>query len=285
MTELIEISDKDAQTKLGKIGLIAGNGNFPFLLVESMTKNNTPFVVAGIKDFVIPKVKELAVVNGKYEEMYMSDFSKVVRFFKKEGVESVVIIGGVNKKAIKFNLYVFKMFLRLFFFKKKNDGVFRIIITEFEKKGFNVVGVQDAMPSLMAKPGLLTNTKPSEQNTKDIEYAIKKCREYGKTDLGQSIVVINENIIGKEAHQGTDALMQESLEAKNNEKGGVMVKLAKEGQEERGDIPAIGFQTIQQLIDAKIDGIVVDAGYKTIIEEKEKLVEFADKNNIFILAI
>ena len=285
ITALIDMTDKEAQSKLGKIGLVAGNGNFPLLFVDSMAKNNTPFVVVGLSGFVEPKVKEIATANGKFIEVFMSNFGKVVNFFKKEGVSTVVIIGGVNKKAIRLNFYVFKMLLRLIFFKKKNDGVFRIIISEFEKKGFKVVGVQDAMPTLMAKPGLLTKTKPSEQNAKDIEYAIEKCRDFGKTDLGQSIVVKDKCIIGTESHLGTDALMEQALAAKNGEKGGVMAKLAKEGQEERGDIPAIGFQTVQQLIDAKIDGIIVDAGYKTIIEEKEKLAEFADKNNIFIMAV
>jgi len=285
MTSLLDMTDKQAQSALGKIGLIAGDGNFPRLFVESMVKNETPFVVAGISGFVEPKVRETAEEKGKFIEVFLSDFTKAVRFLKKEGVTTVVIIGGVNKKALRMGFYVLKMFLRLIFFKKKNDGVFRIIISEFEKKGFRVVGVQDAMPSLMTKVGLLTKTKPSEENAKDIEFAVEKCREYGKKDIGQSIVVKNLRILGTETALGTDALMKEALAAKNGEIGGVMAKLVKIGQEERGDIPAIGFRTVQQLINAKLDGIVIDAGYKTIIEEKEKLVDFADENGIFILAI
>jgi DUF1009 family protein len=286
MAALIDMTDMEAQSKLGKIGIVAGNGNFPYLLVESMTKNNTPFVVAGLTGFVKPKVRELAIVQGKFIEVYMSDFTEVIRFFKRESVSNVIIIGGVDKKAIRFNFYVLKMLFKLIFYKKKNDAIFRIIISEFEKKGFNVVGVQDAMPSLMSKPGMLTKTKPTEQNIKDINFAIEKCRELGRTDRGQSIVVKDECILGKESpHLGTDALMEQVFAAKNGEKGGVMIKLAKEGQEERCDVPAIGFRTVQQLIDAKIDGIVVESGYKTIIEEKEKLFEFADENNIFIMAV
>ena len=285
MKQLIDMTDKEAQSELGKIGLVAGNGNFPYLFVDSMVKNNTPFAVAGFIGFVEGKVKELADAHGKFIKAYLSDFAKVARFFKEENVQTVVIIGGVDKKAVKFNFYVLKMFFRLLFFKKKHDGVFRIIISEFEKKGFKVVGVQDAMPSLMTKPCILTKTKPSPQNQKDIEYAIEKCREFGKTDLGQAIVVKDGVILGSEIRIGTDELMRRSLAAKNGEKGGVMAKLVKEGQEQRGDIPAIGFRTIKQLMDAKLDGIIVDAGYGTVIEEKEKLAEFADENNIFIMAI
>ena len=286
MTSLIDISDKEAQAKLGKIAVVAGNGNFPRLLVESMVKNETPFVVAGLHGFVETQVKEIAEARGKYIEVFFSDFTKFVRFMRKEGVSTVIIIGGVDRRAVKLNnFYILKMLFRLIFFKKKNDGIFRIIFSEFEKKGFKAVGVQDAMPSLLAKPGLLTQTKPSEKNAEDIKFAVEKCREFGKSDIGQSIVVRDKKILGTETAKGTDALMKEALAAKNGENGGIMVKLAKLGQEERGDIPAIGFRTIQQLINAKLDGIVVDSGYKTIIEEKEKLAKFADENNIFILAI
>jgi DUF1009 family protein len=284
MITLIGMTDEEAQKRLGKIGLIAGNGNFPWLLVKSMLKNSTPFAVAEMSGFAEPKVREAA--KGRCKEFFISDFAKIARFFKKKEVETVIIIGGVNKKAVKFNNYhIFKAMLTLLFYKKKNDGMFRIIISEFEKKGFKVAGIQDAMPSLMAKPGLLTRTKPSAQNKKDIEHAVKICRELGKADTGQSVVVKDGRVIGRESALGTDAMMKEAHAAKNGAKGGVMAKLAKTGQEERGDIPAIGFKTIQRMIDAKIDGVVVDAGYKSIIEEKEELVKFADKNKVFIKAI
>jgi DUF1009 family protein len=284
MKPLINMTDKEAQKRLGKIGLIAGNGNFPWLLVKSMLENNTPFAVAEMTGFADVKVKEAAKGRGK--EFFISDFAKIARFFKKKGVTTVIIIGGVNKNAVKLNNYhIFKALFKLQFYKKKNDGIFRIIISEFEKKGFKVVGIQDAMPSLMVKPGLLTKTKPTAQNAKDIEYAIEICRVFGKTDIGQAVIIKDGRVIGQESALGTDALMKEAYGAKNGLKGGVMAKLAKPGQEERGDIPAIGFKTIMQLIEAKIDGIVVDAGYRSIIEEKNELVKFADKNKIFIKAI
>ncbi|MDR3012659.1 MAG: UDP-2,3-diacylglucosamine diphosphatase LpxI [Chitinispirillales bacterium] len=280
------IIDETAQKKLGKIGLIAGGGNFPWLLVSSMLKNDTPFAVAGLHGFADGRIREAAKAKNQYMEAHVSDFAKIVRFFKKEGVATVIIIGNVDKRAIKFNnIDIFIAIFKLLFYKKKNDAIFRIIVRNFEKKGFRVVGIQDAMPSLTAKPGLLTKTEPTAQNLRDIEYAVEKCREFGKTDAGQSIVVKDGRVIGKEFRIGTDALMKEALAAKNGEKGGVMAKLAKPGQEERGDIPAIGFKTIEQLIGAKIDGIVVDSGYKSIIEEKEKLAEFADENGVFIMAV
>jgi DUF1009 family protein len=281
MTPLIDMTDEEAQKRLGKIGLIAGDGNFPWLLVKSMIKNNTPFAVAEMSGFAEPKVREAA--KGRSKEFFISDFAKIARFFKRKNVTTVIIIGGVNKNAVKLNnIYILKALLKLLFYKKKNDGIFRIIISAFEKKGFKVAGIQDAMPSLMAKPGLLTKTKPSAQNIKDIEHAVEICREFGKTDAGQAVVVKDGRLIGQESALGTDAMMREAFAAKNGEKGGVMAKLAKPGQEERGDIPAIGFKTVQQLIDTKIDGIVIDAGYKSIIEEKNDLIKFADKNKIFI---
>ncbi len=281
---LIDLTSKQSQKRLGKIGLIAGSGNFPLLLVKDMVKNNTPFAVMGIRGFVNKEIKKLS--KNHYKEGFITDFAKVVKFFKNENVDSVVIIGGVNSKAVRFNnLSVLRVFTKLLFYKKKHDGIFRVIIKEFESKGFKVVGAQDVLPTLMTKPGLLTKTKPSKQDIKDIDIAIIKSKELGMTDLGQAAVVMNGKLIGDESIPGTDALIKRCLVSKQYKNGGVMAKLTKPGQEERCDIPAIGFGTIQNLIDAKINGIVIEAGYKTIIEEKEKLVKFADKNKIFIMAI
>lgn len=281
---LIDLTGKQSQKRLGKIGLIAGSGNFPLLLVKDMVKNNTPFAVMGIRGFVNKEIKKLS--KNHYKEGFITDFAKVVKFFKNEHVDSVVIIGGVNSKAVRFNnLSVLRVFTKLLFYKKKHDGIFRVIIKEFESKGFKVVGAQDVLPTLMTKPGLLTKTKPSKQDIKDIDIAIIKSKELGMTDLGQAAVVMNGKLIGDESIPGTDALIKRCLVSKQYKNGGVMAKLTKPGQEERCDIPAIGFGTIQNLIDAKINGIVIEAGYKTIIEEKEKLVKFADKNKIFIMAI
>jgi len=281
---LLDLTNKQAQKRFGKIGLIAGGGNFPLLLVKDMVKNKTPFAVMGIKGFVSSDIKKLA--KSHYEEGFITDFSKVVKFFKKERVNNIVIVGGVNSAAVRFNnLSVLKIFTKLFFYKKKHDGIFRVVIKEFEDKGFGVVGAQDIMPTLMTKPGLLTKTKPSKQDLKDIDVAIIKSKELGNTDLGQAAVVMNGVLIGDESVPGTDALIKRCLTAKNGKSGGVMAKLTKPGQEERCDIPAIGFGTVQNLIDGKIHGIIIESGYKTIIEEKEKLIKFADKNKIFIMAI
>ncbi len=282
--KLIDMTNKQAQKRFGKIGLIAGNGNFPLLFVKDMVKNKTPFAVYGIQGFVKPEMKKLA--KGHICEGLITDFNKCVKFFKSEKVDTIVIIGGVQRSAAKLNNFaVLKGLIKLMFYKKKHDGIFRIIISEFEKKGFKLIGVQDAMPSLLTKKGTLTKTKPSKQDLEDIKQAIKESKKLGETDIGQAAVVYKGKLIGAEDAKGTDALIKRCLEGKNNAKGGVMAKLTKPGQEERCDIPAIGFGTLDNLIKCKLNGIVIEAEYKTILEEKEKLIKYADKNKIFIVAI
>ena len=287
MRELIDLTDKEAQNKLGKIGVIAGNGNFPIHLVKSLLQNKTPFVVMGIKNFVKNEVAQLAKdANCKYVEYFITDLVKTAKFFRKENVNTIIIIGGVNRKAIRFNNFtVFKAFFKLLFYKKKHDAIFRIIISEFEKRGFKVVGIQDAMPSLMPKTGVLTKTKPTVENMKDINFAINEYKNFGKTDIGQSLIILDRKIIGTEAMSGTDDLLKKCLALKNEKQGGIVVKLPKFEQEERIDVPAIGLETIKNISEAKLDGLVIASEYHTIIDEKEKLIEFADKNNIFISAV
>ncbi len=282
--KLIDMTNLQAQQKHGKIGVIAGGGNFPLLLVRDMIKNKTPFAIMGIRGFVNPEIKKLA---GKhYNEGFFTDFGKGIKFFKREKVDNIIIIGSVDRSAVKFNNWrIIRAFIKVLFYKKRHDGIFRVIISEFENSGLKVIGIQDAMPSTMAKAGLLTKTKPSAQDLKDIKVAIRESKKLGESDLGQAVVVMNEKLIGDESIPGTDALIARCIAAKNGKRGGVMAKLTKPGQEERCDIPAIGFGTLNALIKGKINGIVIEAEYKTIIEEKEKLVKFADENKIFIIAI
>ncbi|MDR2934120.1 MAG: UDP-2,3-diacylglucosamine diphosphatase LpxI [Rickettsiales bacterium] len=282
--KLIDMTNKQAQLNCGKIGVIAGGGNFPLLLVRDMIKNKTPFAVMGIEGFVNPEIKKLA--GAHYKTGFFTDFGKCINFFKNEHVDSIVIIGSVNRSAVRLNNWrVIKAFIKVLFYKKRHDGIFRIIISEFENNKLKVIGLQDAMPSVMTRVGLLTKTKPSSQDLKDIKIAIIESKKLGERDLGQAVVVMKEKLLGDESIPGTDALISRCLKEKNGIQGGVMAKLPKPGQEMRCDIPAIGFGTIRSLIDGKLNGIVIESEYKTIIEEKEKLIKFADENKIFIMAI
>ncbi len=286
---LIDMTNKEAQAKLGKIGLIAGGGNFPILLVKDMVENKTPFYTVGLKPFAKDELKEVA--KGYYQEVTMPNIFKCRKIFKAQGVDTVVLIGSVNPRIIPkleflLNIDMLVMGVRMQAYKKKHDAVFRVVSDTFEKAGFAFVGVQDAMPSLMVKAGLLTKTAPSAQDEIDIKLAIEESKKVGESDIGQAAVVKDGKFISsEEPTTGTDGLIKRALEMKNNEQGGVMAKLTKPGQEERGDIPAIGFGTLKSLIDGKLNGIVIEAEYKTILENKEELIKAFDENNIFILAI
>lgn len=285
---LIDMTNKEAQLKLGKIGLIAGSGNFPLLFLKDMIQNKTPFAVVGLEKFAEKEIKELA--PDTYCEVSLPHIAQCRKIFKKHNVDTVIIIGSVNPSIVaktKFiNFMMLKVILKLLFYKKKHDGLFRIFMEVFEAAGFKVTGIQDAMPSFMVKKGLQTKTKPSEQDLIDIELAITESKNVGISDIGQAAIVKDNVLLDcEEPSTGTNGLIKRALLIKNNAQGGVMAKLTKPDQEERGDIPAIGFGTLQNLIEGKLNGIVIEAGYKTILEDKEKLIEEFDKNGIFLLAI
>ncbi|MCR5506671.1 MAG: UDP-2,3-diacylglucosamine diphosphatase LpxI [bacterium] len=268
--------------KKSHIGLVAGDKNLPVVLVEFCKKNKIPLSVVGIKGSVSSKL--LKIVNPEnFKEIFISQLSTTIDFFKKQGVDTVVIVGGVNTAKFKFTYDLFCMAFRLLFMKNKYDGVLRLVISEFEKSGFKVVGIQDVMPELLAKKGVMTDVLPSAINMSDVKFGLPEAVNFALTDKGQSIIVKDGKVIATEKFSGTDELISRASKLPNS-KGAILVKVIKPQQEIRADIPVLGVDTIKSLAKAKFDGVVIQSG-KTVIENASEVISTANKLNIFILVV
>ncbi len=265
---------------ISHIGLVAGDKNLPFLVAEFARKNKISLSVVGIKGSVKKELSKF-VKKGNYKNFFISDLSKTISFFKSNGVDTVVIVGGVNTAKFKFTFDLVKMFFKLLFIKNKYDGILRLVISEFEKAGFKVVGIQDLMPKLLIKKGILTDVLPSVKNMDDAKFGVPQAMKFATTDKGQSVIVKNKKVIATEKFSGTDDLIKRASNIKDS-KGAILIKVVKPQQELRADIPVLGVETIKSLARAKFDGVVVQAGGAIIDNEKEVIAE-ANKHNIFIL--
>ncbi len=267
---------------ISHIGLVAGDKNLPFLIVDFAKKNKIPLSAVGIKGSVRSDFSKL-IKKDNYKNYFITELSKTISFFKLKGVDTVVIVGGVNTAKFKFTFDLFRMFLKLLFIKNKYDGILRLVISEFEKAGFNIVGIQDLMPNLLIKKGVLTDTLPSSKNLSDIKLGLPEAVKFAATDKGQSVIVKNGKIIATEKFSGTDELISKASKIKNSS-GAVLIKVRKPLQEMRADIPVLGVNTIKSLAKAGFDGIAIQSGFSIIENEKEVIIE-ANKHNIFILGM
>ncbi len=266
---------------ISHIGLVAGDKNLPLAVIDFAKKNNIDISVVGIKDSVLPIVKT-KLPKDNYVELSISQLSKTIKFFKSKGVDTILIVGGVNNSKITINFDVVKIFFKLLFIKKKYDGILRLVIKQFEKSGFNVIGIDDIMPEMLIENKVLTDVYPSKQDLDDAKFGFAQALKYAKTDKGQSIVVFNKKVIAVEDFKGTDNLIKRALKIKGKQKGGILVKVLKPGQEKRADIPVLGKNTILNLHDGNFSGVVIQAN-NSIIEDRKNVLELANSLNIFIM--
>ncbi len=266
-----------------KLGIIAAKGSLVKRLIEYCKEKHEFFVVA------IEGETNLSLLDDiDHVVISVGEIGKAVEAMKKAKVEQVILIGGLAKPNL-LNLKVDMMGAKLLARITKNklfgaDNILSIIAKFLEEHCFEVIAVQDILKDLVVKPGIFTKIKPSEQDKNDIELGIKILHQMSALDIGQAVIIENGLVLGMEAIEGTDQLINRcgSLKRGQNREG-VLVKMAKENQELRLDLPTIGINTIINLHDNGFKGIAIQA-QKSLFLDQEQVIEYANKNNMFIIA-
>lgn len=158
------------------------------------------------------------------------------------------------------------------------------MIGEFESEGFKVVGAHDVLGDLLAPLGTWGRVRPDEQAESDIRHGVKVAQGLGALDVGQSVVVQQGIVLGVEAIEGTDALIDRVGSLRRSGPGGVLVKLCKPGQDRRVDLPTVGPDTLKRAEAAGLRGIAVEAG-GAIVVDLDRLVKEADRAGMFVAGI
>ncbi|MBI9110552.1 LpxI family protein [Maridesulfovibrio ferrireducens] len=262
------------------IGLIAGGGQFPLLVAKGAAAQGNRVVAVSFKGHSNDEVHRIVDV---WKELKLGQFSKLINFFLENGVTKVVMAGTINKpKAfdIRPDFRAAKLLFKLA--TKGDDVLLRAITDEFESEGFQVVGPHVYAPQLLTPAGLLTKRKPSDMEKKDLVVGWKIARELGRMDIGQCVVVREGVITAVEAIEGTDAAVKRGCSLGG--KGCSIVKVFKPGQEDRVDMPSIGFKTVQGMKELGATCLGVEAG-KSLFFDLDKSIEFADNNGICIVGL
>jgi DUF1009 family protein len=265
-----------------KYGLIAGNGRFPFMVLEGARREGVEMVVAAIKEETDPEIERLA---SRVEWVGVGQLGRLIAFFAREGVTHAVMAGQVKHVQI-FRLSAvpdFRMVKMLARLSVQNtDSLIGAVAGELATEGITLVDSTLFLGPFLPEPGVLTRRAPSKSEEADIAYGIEVAREIARLDLGQTIVVKDRAVVAVEAMEGTDATIRRAGELARKPPISV-VKVAKPNQDMRFDVPVIGPRTVQAMIDARASALSITAR-KTLLLDRDELLALADKSKIAIVA-
>jgi len=284
----------DVAASPAKLGLIAGNGRFPFLLLDAARAHGLSVVVAAIHEETDPEINERAALDSLVRVHWMSlgELSRLIETFRAEGVTRAVMAGQVKHKqifsSIRPDWRLAKLLLSLR--TRNTDMLLGAVAKVLGDEGIELISSTAYLEPLLAKPGVITSRSPTEQETANIEYGLTVARGIASFDLGQTVVVAAQACVAIEAMEGTDATISRAGELFRTLGDGestllrslTVVKVAKPNQDMRFDVPVVGVPTIATMRAAGASCLCVEVG-RTLLFDQAAMVQLADEAGITIL--
>jgi DUF1009 family protein len=262
-------------------GLIAGNGRFPFLVLEGARSQGIDMAVIAIKE---EASHELANTAKRVHWVSLGELSKAIDLMHREGVTQAVMAGQVKHNKIFSAIRPdWKLAKLLFSLSKKNtDSLIGAVAKVFEGEGIHLVDSTHFLKPLLPEAGVLTRRAPDEREAADIAYGLGVARQISAMDIGQTVVISDRACVAVEAMEGTDETIARAARLVDG-KPLVVVKVSKPNQDMRFDVPVVGLPTIEQMKNARATALAIDAG-RTLLFDKDKLMAEADAAGIAIQA-
>ena len=282
-----------------KLGLIAGNGRFPFLLLDATRAHGLHVVVAAIREETDPEIDTRAAADPDIRVHWLSlgELSRLIETFHKEGVTRAVMAGQVKHKqifsSIRPDWRLAKLLLNLR--TRNTDMLLGAIAKVLADEHIELISSTSYLEPLLARPGTLTSRQPDEEEQKDIVYGRTVAKAIAAYDLGQTVVVAAQACVAVEAMEGTDATILRAgalfhtLDAGSPEAASTLrrsltvVKVAKPNQDMRFDVPVIGVATIHAMRQAGATCLALEAG-RTLMFDPAAILAAADQAGIAIIA-
>jgi DUF1009 family protein len=271
-----------------KLGLIAGNGRFPFLVLDAARAQGNEVIVAAIKEETDPAIEN----NGtKVHWLSLGELSKLIDTFKAEGVTRALMAGQVKHKqifsSIRPDWRLAKLLLSLG--TRNTDSLIGAVAKVLEDEGIHLMRSTEFLEPLLAKSGVLTKRAPTEEEKKNIVYGRDVARHIARYDIGQTVVIAECACVAVEAMEGTDSAIDRAgaimrslpNDASTLSRALTVVKVAKPNQDMRFDVPVIGVKTIEAMGAAGATCLAIDAK-KCLLLDGDKIITTADRANIAI---
>jgi UDP-2,3-diacylglucosamine hydrolase len=274
-----------------KLGLIAGNGRFPFLVLDAARAQGREVVIAAIKEEAFPEIESRGAASVHW--LSLGELSRLIEIFKAEGVSRAVMAGQVKHKqifsSIRPDWRLAKLLLSLG--TRNTDSLLGAVAKVLADEGITLENSTSLLEPLLAKPGVLTQRTPTEPEKKNIDYGRTVARHLARYDIGQTVVVAESACVAVEAMEGTDAAIARagqvmaSLDATAStlSRALTVVKIAKPNQDMRFDVPVVGVKTIEVMKKAGATCLAVDAG-KCLLIDGRLVTDAADEAGVAISA-
>jgi DUF1009 family protein len=262
-------------------GLIAGNGRFPFLVLEGARSQGIDMAVFAIREEAAPELEQLA---PRLHWVSLGELSRTIDLLHQEGVTRAVMAGQVKHNKIFSSIRPdWKLAKLLFSLPRKNtDALIGAVARLLESEGIELVDSTTFLHPLLPAPGVLTRRAPDERESADIAYGLEIARQLAALDLGQAVVVSDRACVAIEAMEGTDETIERAARLANG-RPLVVVKVAKPRQDMRFDVPVVGLRTVEVMRRAGVSALAIDSG-RTLLFDRAELLANADAAGIAIQA-
>ena len=265
----------------GPLGLIAGNGRFPFLVAEAARKRGRRVVLIRLKEETDEGLEALV---DETHEVSLGQLGSCIAALRKAGAREAVMAGQVRHRQIFSgivpDLTLMGVLARLAF--KNTDSLIGGVADALEREGIRLISSVELLRDQLADEGTMSGKKPSGDEQKAIEYGVRIATELGRLDLGQTVVVKDRAVVALEAMEGTDEAIARG--ARIAGPGVVVVKMAKPRQDMRFDVPVVGERTLQSLRAARAAVLAVEAG-KTLLLDKPAFLAAAKEMGVVVVGV
>jgi hypothetical protein len=269
------------------LGLIAGEGVFPLLVARGARAAGREVVCAAFAGHAWPDLRREC---DRFEWVGVLRFGKWVRVLRSAGCTEAVMVGRVNKSHLydrwRYLRYIpdlraLQVFWRVIRTDKRPQSILQAVAAALAEQGITLIDSTTYCPEHVVTAGVLTRRKPTDAQWADIHFGWDVCQTVSRLDIGQSIAVIDRDVIAVEAVEGTDAMIERA--GRLCKVGGwTLIKVANAKQDMRVDVPTIGTTTIEKLAAARASCVVVEPG-RTVILERPKVLELADRYKIAVV--
>lgn len=266
------------------IGLIAGNGTFPFLVLRAARRLGHEVVVVAVRDEAFTELETLARELGHttFEWISLGQLGRCIATLKRHHVTRAVMAGQVKHVRLFTNvmpdLTMLGVFARLV--TKNTDALISAIADVLANNGITLMDSTDLLADLLARPGVLTRRRPTDAMAADFAFGYPIADAIGGMDIGQTIVVKDRAVVAVEAMEGTDEAILRAGQLAGP--GARVVKVAKPRQDMRFDVPVVGLATIATVRAAGIDALSIDAG-RTLVLDGDDFVRAADEAGLVVV--
>lgn len=266
------------------LGLIAGDGRLPFEVARSAQAMGRRVCAVGYRGITDPALEKQV---DSFAWLSLGQLSKLLGEFDREQVSEAVMAGKVSKLHLYGDLAKLRPDQRALELiagigDLRDDSILDAIARALSEEGVELLPQIAFCPDLVAEPGVMGRTSPSQAQLEDIAFAWPVAKALGSMDIGQSVVVESRAVLAVEAIEGTDAAVRRGGALGSG--GASLIKVAKPGQDPRFDLPTIGPDTLRVMLEAKVMALAFEA-HCTIILDREELLRIADGDGVPVVAI